>query len=130
MNNGKQSARGFTLIELLITVAIVALLASLAYPAYLDQVRKSRRAEAQSGLQDLALQQERWRNNDTDYATLDELDAPTSDHYTFAVTANTATGFTMTATAGTAQSKDTEGGVSCTPLSVDNNNNRLPAGCW
>ena len=36
---------GFSLIELMIALAIMALLASVAYPAYTDQVRKSKRAE-------------------------------------------------------------------------------------
>lgn len=41
---GKQQS-GFTLIELMIAVMIMAVLASVAYPAYTDQVRKSKRAE-------------------------------------------------------------------------------------
>lgn len=42
--------KGFTLIELMITVAIVAILASLAYPSYQEYIAKSRRAEARSVL--------------------------------------------------------------------------------
>jgi type IV pilus assembly protein PilE len=49
------SHKGFTLIELMITVAIVGILASIAYPSYREYVAKSRRAEARTVL--LAAQQ-------------------------------------------------------------------------
>ncbi len=42
--------RGFTLIELMIAVAIVAILATIAYPSYIQQVRKGRRAQAKTDL--------------------------------------------------------------------------------
>ena len=45
-----KTARGFTLIELMIVVAIVAILAAIAYPSYQDSVRRSRRADAVSVL--------------------------------------------------------------------------------
>lgn len=45
---------GFTLIELLVTVAIVAILATIAYPVYTDQIAKARRAEVQAELMSLA----------------------------------------------------------------------------
>ena len=54
MNTYRQT--GFTLIELMIVVAIVAILASFAYPSYQDQVRKSRRADAKAAL----LENQHW----------------------------------------------------------------------
>ena len=50
--------KGFTLIELMIVVAVVGILAAIAYPSYLDSVRKSRRADAQAALTELAQKQE------------------------------------------------------------------------
>jgi type IV pilus assembly protein PilE len=61
--------RGFTLIELMIVVAIVAILGAVAYPAYLDSVRKGKRAEGRAALMEMLQQQERYMTqNNTYYA--------------------------------------------------------------
>ncbi|MFM9914466.1 MAG: type IV pilin protein [Rhizobacter sp.] len=52
--------RGFTLIELMITVAIVAVLASIAYPSYREYIDRSRRSEAQGILMESAQWMERF----------------------------------------------------------------------
>ena len=43
-------SRGFTLIEVMIVVAIVAILASIALPSYLESVKRGRRADAKTAL--------------------------------------------------------------------------------
>lgn len=53
-------AKGFTLIELMIVVAIVGILAGIAYPSYMDHVRKGNRAKAQAFLMDVAQRQQNY----------------------------------------------------------------------
>ncbi|MDO9313458.1 MAG: type IV pilin protein [Burkholderiaceae bacterium] len=52
--------RGFTLIELMITVAIVGVLAGIAYPSYREYIDRSRRSEAQGFLMEAAQWMERF----------------------------------------------------------------------
>lgn len=47
-NSARQ--RGFTLIELMITVAVIAILAAVAYPSYREYIAKGRRAQATADL--------------------------------------------------------------------------------
>lgn len=53
----------------MITVAIVGILASLAYPAYTDSVRKGKRAEARAAVMNLLQQQERYLTQMNTYET-------------------------------------------------------------
>lgn len=58
---------GFTLIELLIAVAIIGILGAIAYPNYLDSVKKSRRSDAKGALMGLTNAMERFYTENGTY---------------------------------------------------------------
>ena len=60
-------ASGFTLIELMIVVAIVAILAAVAYPSYQQSVTKTRRTSAQACLVEMAQFMERFYTTNLRY---------------------------------------------------------------
>lgn len=68
---------GFTLVEIMVVVAIIGILAAVAYPAYTDSVAKGKRAEARAAVTDLLQQQERYFTQMNSYETFG-LGAPGS----------------------------------------------------
>ncbi len=109
--------QGFTLIELMITVAIVAIIAAIAYPSYRAQIRKSNRSMGRVALLANAQTLERCFTQASSYVDVSCVITANSSSfdsgralYAIAFTANpapTATTFTLEATAQGSQIDDT-----------------------
>jgi type IV pilus assembly protein PilE len=137
--------QGFTLPELMIVCVVVGVLAVIALPTFMDSVRKSRRAEAITLLNQIAQQQERWRSTNPTY-TADLSSAglnvanPSSGYYTLsasvpALAASAATAYSVTASAAGAQLSDAR----CTSLTLSMSGGNISYGhtgsatanqCW
>jgi len=140
-----KKCQGFTLIEIMIVVGIVGILAAIAYPSYMESVRKSKRAEAKSELSGLAQQFQRCYtlngkyNLATNCSVFTSLDSGGSiitnngdGYYEIKLSTTpviSATAFQLVATAiREPQTKDTKDG--CNILRLNQNGVKLPAACW
>ena len=141
---------GFTLIEVLIVLAIAAILASMAWPAFTTAINKSRRSDAMTALAQITQSQERWRANKPSYqATLANLVGASAGvspggHYDLSMVAGsvTSTGYKANAAVklGSPQNADTNckvlqvemsnGNLSYRSGPDDNVGNGTPDPCW
>ena len=129
--------KGFTLMELMIVVAIVGILATIAYPSYSEYIWRSNRTEAQRELVSLANLQEQLFVDQRAYTTdMTVLGAPASPYlvprdqankwYSISSTVAGRT-FILTATAQGIQLKDTD----CLTMTINEVGLKTPTtGCW
>ena len=122
----KATQGGFTLIEIMIVVAIIGILAAIAYPAYQDHVLRSRRNAAAACMLEGVQYMERYYttnmayNQDKAGTALAGLPASgcqtdLADYYGVTLESKTATTFSIKATRKGAQLKDTK----CGDLTID-----------
>jgi len=113
-NMMKRLSTGFTLIELMITVAIIGILTSIAYPSYQASMMKSRRVDAQGALMGFANAMERFYTvNNTYpaagtvgiYAATSPVDGGTA-YYLLSIAASTASTYQLQAVPTGAQAND------------------------
>ncbi|MDR5860857.1 type IV pilin protein [Halomonas eurihalina] len=121
----RRGQAGFTLLELMIVVAIIAILAGVAYPRYGDAVGEARVADGRSALMTLAGRLERCRTSTHSYD--DCIDSPTpSEAGYYRVTASLApTDYRLTATHDGEAVK-----TACRVLTLDATGRTLPEACW
>ncbi len=109
VGNGRQHAapirgQGFTLIELMIALAVVAILAAIAFPSYQDYVTRGKFSEGKSQLADLRVKMEQWFGDNGTYLNAAATTcgvalpvAPTVQYFVFTCPVVSATAYTIQA---------------------------------
>lgn len=128
-------ARGFTLIELMVAVAIVAILSALAYPSYLESVRKSKRASAKARMSEVAGREQQFYSEGSGAATYTAM--LTALQYPAGALYSETGGHTITVAAGAAgigssyliTATPVVTDPVCGNLTLDHLGTFLPAGC-
>ena len=136
-------SQGFSLIELMIAVVIVGILAAIAIPMYSDYVTRSRRADGQATLMQVAQELERCYTQFSSYDS-DDCKLKNDSGDLIAVTSLLASGkdsgekfyeitgtlesakFTLTAAPQNEQADDTD----CKKLTLTHLGEEKPEDCW
>lgn len=125
-------SRGFTLVELMVVVMIVAVLTSIAVPSYLEQVRKSRRAEAKTQMLEAVQCMERFQTTNSTYVGGPaRCAAPANEYYVLAFADVARNTFTLSATAQGSQVDDRCGNLGINHAGAKTHSAGTPADlCW
>lgn len=121
MKKLKPKVRGFTLIELVVTIAIVAILATIAIPTYTAHVAKGRRMDGKSALLNMGNAMERYYSQNNTYvgatvANLGLTNPTPSGFYTLSIPTATATTYSLQAAPNAPQATDD---ASCGTLTLN-----------
>ena len=135
MSSNITDDKGFTLIELMITVAIVAILAAVAYPAYTEQIRSSKRADAMGGLMEVAQFMERTFTENgtyqpTGFALPASISGDANYNFTLIAASTSATAYVAQAAPTGAQSGDRCGNLTISDTGVKGVGSGTVASCW
>lgn len=135
--SARRSMRGVTLLELMIVVAIVGVLASIAYPSYKAQVLQTRRADGTAQLMQTAQALERCYTRASTYVGCATVAFPVISREGFysitAVGGVTASAYTLAAAPQGDQVKDTECGtlrLTSTGIQGSQGTDSDANGCW
>jgi type IV pilus assembly protein PilE len=127
--------RGFTLLELLITIAVIGIISSIAYPSYIDNITRANRTEAQRELLRLASLQEQYFIDHREYtADMTKLGTPADPYITdsglYSID-TTVVGITYTLVA-TAKGRQITADSACKKLSVTDTGKKTATStnCW